>query len=122
MMNTFAIAVISIGLSVAAQFLLKVGMSADGAKALVGHPFSLRGVVVALTNGFVLGGLLLYALSAISWLSVLSKWDVSKAYPLVGLGFVLTVPIGMLAGEDVTAVRSIGVALICAGVWIVAKT
>jgi multidrug transporter EmrE-like cation transporter len=56
------------------------------------------------------------------WLGVLSKWDVSKAYPLVGLGFALTVLIGLLAGEQVTLLRGIGVVLICAGVWAVSQT
>ena len=56
------------------------------------------------------------------WLGVLSKWDVSKAYPLVGLGFVLTVAIGFLVGEDVTLTRAMGVALICAGVFVVGRS
>ena len=41
---------------------------------------------------------------------VLSQWDVSKAYPLVGLGFVFTVAIGWFIGEQVTSLRAIGVA------------
>ena len=53
---------------------------------------------------------------------MLSKWDVSKAYPLVGLGFALTLLIGWLAGEQVTLQRIGGVLLICAGVWIVGRT
>jgi multidrug transporter EmrE-like cation transporter len=121
-MNTVAVALLSIGLSVAAQFSLKAGMSGAEVKAVLSQPFNLRGALGVLTDGFVLTGFLLYGLSAITWLGVLSKWDVSKAYPLVGLGFALTVPIGMMAGESVTAARVVGVGLICAGVWMVART
>jgi multidrug transporter EmrE-like cation transporter len=121
-MNTFVIAVLSIAVSVAAQFSLKAGMSSTEVKVLLSQPFTVRGSVGVLTDVFVLTGLLLYVLGAIAWLGVLSKWDVSKAYPLVGLGFALTVPIGMIAGENITAARVVGVALICAGVWMVART
>jgi multidrug transporter EmrE-like cation transporter len=121
-MNTFAVAVLSIGLSVAAQYSLKAGMSGADVKALLSQPFTARSAFEILTNVFVLAGLLLYGLGAVAWLGVLSKWDVSKAYPLVGLGFALTVPIGLVVGESVTAARAIGVALICAGVWMVART
>ena len=42
------------------------------------------------TNKFLITGFMLYGLGAIVWLGVLAKWDVSKAYPLVGLGFLLS--------------------------------
>ena len=61
-------------------------------------------------------GFSLYGLGAVVWLAVLSQWDVSKAYPLVGIGFVLTALFGWFLGEDVTILRLFGVALICAGI------
>jgi multidrug transporter EmrE-like cation transporter len=50
---------------------------------------------------------------------VLSEWDVSKAYPLVGIGFAITLVIGYIAGENINISRAIGVGLICAGVFMV---
>jgi multidrug transporter EmrE-like cation transporter len=73
-------------------------------------------------NKYVLGGFLLYGMGAVICLGVLSKWDVSKAYPLVGLGFALTVVVGLIAGEHVSPLREGGVALICAGVFLVARS
>ena len=98
-MNTLAVAIFSIVLSVMAQFSLKAGMSSVEVKAAMTQSFGWSTPMTVLTNGFVIGGFLLYGLGAIVWLGVLSKWDVSKAYPLVGLGFALTVVIGLLAGE-----------------------
>jgi multidrug transporter EmrE-like cation transporter len=123
-MNTLTIAIVSIALSVAAQFSLKAGMSSEGVRAVLAQSQtqSLRTLFAVLSNGYVLGGFLLYGLGAVVWLGVLSKWDVSKAYPLVGLGFVLTVAIGFLLGEQVSLPRVIGVGLICAGVFLVGRS
>jgi multidrug transporter EmrE-like cation transporter len=121
-MNTLAIAIFSIMLSVMAQFALKAGMSSLDVKAVMAQPWTWRAPLTVLTNASVLGGFLLYGLGAVVWLGVLSRWDVSKAYPLVGLGFVFTIAIGLLVGEQVSLLRVGGVALICAGVWLVARS
>jgi len=116
------LAIISIALSVTAQFSLKAGMSEEGVRAALAQNYSLRTLWDVLRNRYIFGGFLLYGLGAVAWLGVLSKWDVSKAYPLVGLGFVFTVGVGYLLGEQVTLPRVIGVALICAGVFVVGKS
>lgn len=121
-MKVLLIAIISIALSVAAQFSLKAGMSGEGVRVALAQPYSLRALCDVLTDRYVFGGFMLYGLGAVVWLGVLSQWDVSKAYPLVGLGFVFTVAIGFLVGEQVTIPRVIGVVLICAGVFLVGRS
>lgn len=121
-MRTLILVVISVGLSVAAQFCLKAGMTSMAATATTEQAMSLDKVWALLTHPYVFGGFALYGLGAVVWLAVLSQWDVSKAYPLVGLGFALSVIIGFFTGEHVTLIRVGGVALICAGVWVVANT
>jgi multidrug transporter EmrE-like cation transporter len=121
-MYILLIAAGSIILSVAAQFLLKTGMTSFEVKQVLMQPLSYRLPWIVFTNKFIFGGFLLYGLGAIVWLKVLSVWDVSKAYPLVGLGFGLTVLIGMALGESITAFRVLGVLLICQGVWLVANS
>ncbi|MGE4329769.1 hypothetical protein [Diaphorobacter sp.] len=121
-MKTFAIALLSIALSVTAQFLLKAGMSQPGVRAAMASAQALDSTLAVLANPYVLGGFALYGLGAVVWLGVLSQWDVSKAYPLVGLGFVLTVAAGLMMGEQVSVLRAGGVALICAGVFMVARS
>lgn len=121
-MNTLVIAILSIAFSVAAQFSLKAGMSGEGVKEILAQPFTIGTALAMLTDKYVLGGFLLYGLGAVVWLGVLSKWDVSKAYPLVGLGFVFTVAIGFMVGEQVTMPRVIGVVLISAGVVLVGRS
>lgn len=111
-MQTILLALLSILLSVAAQFALKAG-----ARACAGC-----GPSTMVLQPMVLLGLCLYALSAVVWLSVLAKWDVSKAYPMVGFGFAVSVGVGAALGEPVTAARWAGVALICGGVLLVGRS
>lgn len=111
-MHPWILAVVSVLLSVAAQFTLKAGMKGQADAALW----------KALLQPLVMGGFLLYGLSAVVWLSVLARWEVSKAYPLVGLGFALTVAIGLLVGEEVSVQRCLGVGLIVAGVALVGRS
>ncbi len=121
-MSTLVFAILCVAFSVAAQFLLKAGMSDVAIKTILAQPLGMGSVFTVFSNFFILGGFALYGLGAVAWLGVLSQWDVSKAYPLVGLGFVFTVAIGWLIGEQVSLMRVLGVAFICAGVVLVGRT
>lgn len=121
-MGIFWIALASISLSVAAQFALKAGMSSPAVRLALAEPLGWHTALALLTQAQLVGGFALYGLGAVAWLAVLSRWDVSKAYPLVGLGFALTVLVALWAGEQVSAARALGVALICAGVALVARS
>jgi drug/metabolite transporter (DMT)-like permease len=119
-MRTIILALLSIAISVAAQFTLKAGMSDPVVRA--GGDKLLPQLWAAGQNGHVLGGLFLYGIGALLWLTVLREWDVSKAYPLVGLGFVMSMVIGYLMGEAVTPARMAGALCICGGVFLVARS
>ncbi len=123
-MNTVIwLAVGSIGISVAAQFVLKAGMSSPLIQLSLKSGIKDASVLlVVAANPLVVGGFVLYALSAISWLAVLARWDVSKAYPLVGLGFAVAAVIGWWFGESIGIQRALGIALICIGVVLVARS
>ena len=121
-MRTAYIALFSIGLSVAAQFALKAGVAEAQRVATHLEQPVLPTQISYLAEPLVLLGLLLYALGAVAWLSVLAEWDVSKAYPIVGLGFALTAIIGYLLGEHLTLSRMIGVGMICSGVYLVSQS
>jgi drug/metabolite transporter (DMT)-like permease len=120
--HTLVIVLGSVLLSVLAQFLLRGG-ALELAHAGPGGPSTIgRLVSSAMTNRWLLFGFALYFAGAILWLVVLSRWEVSRAYPLVGLGFALTVVIGWVLGEAVSVQRIVGVAAICAGVWLVSQS
>ncbi len=115
-MNTFTNAIVSILLSVAAQFALKAGVTSEAVRRALALPLSMRTIFCIATNTNVLIGFSLYGMGAVVWLAVLAKWDVSKAYPLVGLGFVLTAAIGFLMGEQLNGYRVGGITFIGLGI------
>ena len=110
------LALLCVLLSAAAQLAMKTGMASAGPGHAVGQTYG-----QALTSAWVWGGLGLYGLSAVLWLWVLSRLDVSLAYPLVSLGFVVTMLAGVwLLGEPWSWQRVGGAALIVAGVLLLA--
>lgn len=61
-------------------------------------------------------GLTIYGLAAITWLFVLSKFDLSFAYPFVGLGFLFTAAAAyFFLGEPMPPLRMLGTFLVAAG-------
>lgn len=65
----------------------------------------------------------MYSISAIVWLMVLAKLDISLAYPFVGLVFILTMLLGFFVlREPVGIIRIIGTLLVVAGVMLVSRT
>ena len=70
----------------------------------------------------MLGGLALYGLGAIVWLSVLSRIAVSVAYPFVSIGFLFTAALAVfILGEPLTRPVAIGTLLIMAGMVLFAR-
>jgi len=71
----------------------------------------------------VLGGLACYVVSVGVWIVALSRVDVSVAYPMLSLGYVVNaVAAWWLLGEPMSAMRGAGVLLILGGVWLVARS
>jgi multidrug transporter EmrE-like cation transporter len=121
-MKTFFLALISILLSVGAQFALKAGMVGRAVGEPDGGALPIKLLAALSTQPAILFGFALYGLGALVWLLVLAQWDVSKAYPLVGAGFILTTIVGYCMGEQLSTVRVAGVLLICVGVVLVGRS
>lgn len=108
---SFGLIVCAVALGTAAQLLLKAGASAvPFGWALAFEPRVAAGVVC-------------YGLGLVAWLAALANTPVSVAYPMVSLGFVLNALLAeRLLGEAVTPLRWAGIALIVAGVVLVARS
>ena len=106
----------------ASQILLKKGMT-----SLPPFDISAAGVKGAafdiIFNFYVISGLFVMVVSMASHLVVLSKVDISYAYPFLGLSFVLVTAWGyFVLAEGVNMWRILGVLFICLGVSLVAKS
>jgi multidrug transporter EmrE-like cation transporter len=113
--------IISVMLTSLAQLLMKSGVSSAAVQeALSSKPFMTALLTIAASPSVLLG-LLSFGISAAVWLLVLSRLDVSQAYPFVALGIAITVIAGqLLFGEHMSAFRACGIILIIAGVVCVA--
>lgn len=116
----YFIAFISILLGSIAQYYLKIAMS----EITVLQRNSLIDIIVKLLSNLPLyTGLACYGLSMIFWLYVLKHMELSKAYPMVSIGYIFTLFIGhFLLGESIPPIRIIGVIIICIGVFIISKS
>ena len=62
-------------------------------------------------------------ISVVVWIMALSRVEVSIAYPLLSVGYVVNaIAAYYLFGEAVTPMRLTGIAIIIVGVWVVARS
>ncbi len=82
---------------------------------------ALRETLALALNPYLIGALALYFLATLLWIWVLRDVPLSRAYPFIGLGFVL-VPLGALLffQEPITGRYLLGSALIMAGIYLAA--
>ncbi len=118
---TLSFILISVFLSVVAQILLKHGMSNSSVQAALNSDAFTAGITI-FTNISVVAGLAAYVSSAGIWLLVLSKIDVSKAYPFVGIGFIGTMMFAYwFLNEPLTLTKVIGTLLVLVGVLLISQ-
>jgi drug/metabolite transporter (DMT)-like permease len=118
MKTNFTLLMMIIGnviLSVLGQFVTKLGVQKIG-------PFSSMPIfdfiIKAFLSPLVLLGLFIYLISAVLWFMVLSKAELSLAYPALSLGYILILFVGyFFLGEQLTLAKGLGVGLICLGIY-----
>lgn len=117
-----ALILLSVSMSAVAQVVLKFGMSSTATKTALALG-GIHAVKAIALNPYVWLGLGIYGAGTVLWLGVLSKIDVSQAYPFVGLGFLLTMAFGVfLLGEPFSAGRIAGTLMVLGGVLLVARS
>jgi len=109
-------------LNASAQLALKQGMRQIGY-----FEFSLRNsshiFFAVASSPYILAGLTCYVVSVGVWLLVLSRVEVSYAYPLLSIGYIVTAFAGwFFFQESLSLTRWIGIAVICIGVWLMTRS
>ena len=119
MVNVFLL-IISISLAIVGQLLMKKGMIIFGAFPV--SQLHLK-VIPMILNPYVFLGLAAFSVSAIFWLVVLSRLDLSLVYPLVSIGYILVALLSAIFfKENITLIRWIGIMMICAGVFFISRS
>jgi multidrug transporter EmrE-like cation transporter len=118
---SFLCIVIGVSLNVCAQLLLKAGVSAVGQFAFT--PANVVPIGLRLVAQWpILGGFACYVVSVVVWILALSRVDVSIAYPMLSLGYVVNaLAAWYLFGEVMSMSRVIGICIILVGVYVLAR-
>ena len=119
---SFSLLLTGVLLNAGAQLLLKAGTNSVGV-----FEFSRDNIIPVgwklATEPHIMGGLGCYVISVVVWIMALSRVEVSIAYPLLSVGYVVNaIAAYYLFGEAVTPMRLTGIAVIIVGVWIVARS
>jgi drug/metabolite transporter (DMT)-like permease len=117
---SLGILLFAVALAAAGQLLLKNGMNtakatsqADGRSLLL----------VAATSPWILGGLVIFAVSAVAWLVTLSRVPLSVAYPFNALGYlVILVASTVILHERANVWTWLGTGLVISGLIVVVTT
>lgn len=118
----FLLVLAGVLLNAVAQLLLKAGANAVGHFEFTAANAIPVGLKLA-TQPPIVGGLACYVVSVVVWIMALSRVEVSIAYPLLSLGYVVNaVAAHYLFGEAVTPMRVAGIFVIIVGVVMVARS
>ncbi len=110
------IALFSIFLGATGQFLFRLGMLHYGKVSITGIWRQLFQIVFTPAIFF---GFLCFGISSILWLVVISRWELSYAYPLVAFGYVLAILYGFLfLDESINLPKILGSIMILGGITI----
>ena len=119
---SFSLLLTGVLLNAGAQLLLKAGTNAVGAFAFSSENLVPVGWKLA-TEPHIMGGLACYVLSVMVWIMALSRVEVSIAYPMLSIGYVVNaLAAWYLFGEAVTLTRLAGIGIIIVGVYVVARS
>lgn len=121
-MLVLGLILLTVTLSACAQLALKLGVAKPQVESAL-HSGIIDALIAASLSPLIWLGMIIYGLSLAMWLWVLSKVDLSIAYPFVGISFLITMAFGaFLLDESITPLRILGTILIASGCLLVGKT
>ncbi len=119
-MKDFLMLFFNVLLTVIGQILFKQGMNTVGRVEKVKD--LIPKLTQALFNPYILSGIAIYGFTTLVWLVILSRIKLSIAYPMLSLGYVLSILFSwMIFKEAIPKVRVLGALIICLGVYLVAQ-
>ncbi len=119
MILDYTLLAIGITFGVFGQLSLKHGMNTVKNKGLSG----IRFIVASFTNGFVLLGLAFYGSSTGLWLVIISRLELSFAYPMISAGYIVVVLLSKIFFKETVSLRRwAGVFAIALGVLLITRS
>lgn len=101
------------------QLLLKLGAKKLGNLNLTGHTL-LKEILQTITTPEIFSGLAFFSISCLLWIKVLTKFELSYAYPMVSLGYVgVAVLSYIFLNESISLNKILGIGIIITGVVVI---
>jgi multidrug transporter EmrE-like cation transporter len=120
---TFAFIITGVLLNAAAQLLLKAGTNALGGAIHLTASNWFSTLIKVGTQVPILAGLACYAVSLVVWIMGLSRTEVTIAYPMLSLGYVVSaIGAWLFLGEVVPPQRMVALGVIIVGVVLLARS
>jgi multidrug transporter EmrE-like cation transporter len=119
---SFALIISGVLLNAGAQLLLKAGTNAVGQFEFTAANIVPVGARLAL-EPHIVGGVACYVVSLVVWILGLSRTEVSIAYPMLAIGYVVNaLAAWYLFEENLGAARWTGIGFIVLGVFLVVRS
>jgi len=120
---TFGFIITGVLLNAAAQLLLKAGTNALGGAIHLTASNWFSTLIKVGTQLPILAGLCCYAVSLVVWIMGLSRTEVTIAYPMLSLGYVVSaIGAWLFLGEVVPPQRLVALGVIIVGVVLLARS
>jgi multidrug transporter EmrE-like cation transporter len=120
MIRAFFLLLVAICFSVSGELLFKSSMNQIGVLSWTNLLPTLRRV---LTHPRIWAGFALFGIGSIFWLSVLSRVNLSWAYPMLSIGYILILIFSaVFLHEHVGLLRWAGALIICLGIFLVFRS
>lgn len=117
---SIGILIVSVAFATAGQLTLKAAMESVGRIGTAQVSDAGQTVIRAVKEPLLWIGLILFGISALFWLIVLSRVDLSLAYPFVGISYIVIVALArFIFHEQVPTLRWIGVSVIAVGIALI---
>jgi multidrug transporter EmrE-like cation transporter len=115
---SYVILILAITFNAVANILMKIGMLRE--KPVSGFAGFMLGMIM---NPALIAGVVCFAIGLAAYCFVLTKLNLSVAYPIMtSVGYVIVIIASWLfLKETITAIQIAGFSLIIAGVWMVAS-
>lgn len=120
-LQTFVLVVTGVLLNAVAQLALKASVRDTGVIE-IGAATTLPAMLKLSGEPWLWLGLFCYVVSVVVWILALSRVDVSIAYPMLSLGYIVNAAAAWAwLGEDMSMTKVAGIGIIILGVFVLAR-
>jgi len=119
--STYLYIALSVLFNALAQIALKI--AAENIKVIDFKILTVLQKIQALLTVPIIIGLICYVISIVTWVIALSKVDVSTAYPMLSMGYVVVILLAWLyLGENISLIKVVAMSIIIVGVILISKS